>query len=51
MLFDCFAHAIGERDGRIEHRSRKQEKELLTAISSDPVDLARLILEDLRVLT
>ena len=50
MLFNRFPHAVGERHCRIEHRSRKEEQELLTAVSPDPVDLARLVLEDLREL-
>ena len=50
MLFNRFPHALGERYRRIEHRSRKEEQELLATVSSDPVDLARLVLEDLREL-
>ena len=46
----CFTHAFGEGNGRVEHRPRQQEHELLATISPDAVDFARLLFEDSREL-
>jgi len=46
----CFTHAFGEGNGRVEHRPRQQEHELLATISADAVDLARFLFEDAREL-
>ena len=46
----CFTHALGEGNGRIEHRPGQQEHKLFATIPSDAVDLARGFLQDSREL-
>ena len=46
MPLDPFAHPFGEGHGGVEHGARKQEHELLAAVSADAIDLARFVLED-----
>ena len=42
----CFTHALGEGNGRVEHRPWQQHHELLTTVTADAVDLARFLLQD-----
>ena len=46
----CFTRALGEGNGRVEHRPRQQQHELLTAITADPVNFAGLLFQDARKL-
>lgn len=43
MLLYPLAQPFRERDSRIEHRARQEQQKFLPAVSSDPVDLARLV--------
>ena len=42
----CFTRALGEGNGRVEHRSRQQEHKLFSPIATDAVDLPRLLFQD-----
>ena len=46
----CFTRALGEGNGRVEHRPRQQEHKLFTTIASHAVDLPRLLFQDAREL-
>lgn len=46
----CFTHALGEGNGRVEHRPRQQQHELLATIPADAVDFPRLLFQDSREL-
>jgi hypothetical protein len=48
MILHLLTQPLGERDRGIEHRAGKNQQEFLAAITSDPVDLARFILEKAR---
>src|SRR6266550_2749302 len=50
MPLHLLPQPLRERDCRIEHGPRQNEKELLSAITSDSVDLPRLRLQELREL-
>ena len=50
MRFDLFTHPLGERHSGVEHRARKQQHELLPAISPHPVYLAYFVAQDAREL-
>jgi hypothetical protein len=50
MCLDAFAHPFREGDRGVEHRARKQEHELLAAVSPRPVDLPNLVPQDPREL-
>jgi hypothetical protein len=43
-----FTHTLGKRHSGVQNRARQEKHELLAAVAADPVDLARLALEDLR---
>ena len=42
----CFTHALGEGNGRIEHRPRQQQHKLFSTIPTDAIDLSRLLFQD-----
>ena len=46
----CFTHALGEGNGRVEHRPRQKEHEFLPTVSADAVDLTRFLLQNAREL-
>src|SRR5258705_4121084 len=50
MTLHLLPQPFRERPRGIEHSARKNEKEFLSAISADPVDLPRLRLQELRKL-
>jgi hypothetical protein len=50
MRLYCFTRALGKGHGRVEHRPRQQDHELLPAISADSVNLACFLFQDAREL-
>jgi hypothetical protein len=50
MTLHLLPQPLGESDRGIEHRTRQNQKELLSAVTSDAVDLARLAFQELREL-
>ena len=46
----CFTRALGEGNGRVEHRTRQQEHKFFSPIATDAVDLPRLLFQDAREL-
>jgi len=42
----CFTRALGEGNGRVEHRTRQQEHKFFSPIATDAVDLPRLLFQD-----
>jgi len=45
--FDRFAHPLGEGDRRVLRRTGQDQHELFATVPSDPVDLPRVVAEDL----
>ena len=42
----CFTRALGEGNGRVEHRTRQQEHKLFSPIATNAVDLPRFLFQD-----